>query len=74
MTKPITVRELYNMCNEILMQHWDKHIMISKDEEWNWRHWLYFWFTVDSNEVKDLDEFDEILDAGIDYKNTVLLW
>jgi hypothetical protein len=73
MTKPITVSELHKMCEDILLQYWDKHIMISADDEWNDYHWLYFWFTVLLNDIKDLDEYDSIWRAGLKPYEAVIL-
>lgn len=66
----MTVKELYMDCKTLIANGMgDKRIYISRDDEGNGFHTLYYSFTTDSEEVKDtlswLGEFvgdDEVKD------------
>ena len=62
MNKPITVKQLKNLCEqEIKKGNGDKVIMISDDDEGNGYHYLWYSFT-DFKEILDYacsSQFDE---------------
>ena len=58
MNKPITIKELKKLCEqEIAKGRGDYSIMISRDDEGNGYHYLWFAFTT-LNELMDASYFD----------------
>jgi len=69
----ITVKMLYEFCNEQIKQgNGDKTVLISKDDEGNEYHPLYYEFLSDTKEIEDLIEID-IVPNGTNPNEVVLL-
>lgn len=74
MTQPITVKMLMSFCKDAIRKGCgDKKIYISSDDEGNSFHPLYFQFTTDPNEVKDVCDLGLVLYAPADANDMVLL-
>ena len=71
----ITVEQLLEFCKkQVEYWNWDKKILISSGDEWNSYHNLYYAFTDDYDEIKDLQNFCDIWDITDDLENYVILW
>lgn len=70
----MTVKELYMDCKTLMANGMgDKRIYISRDDEGNGFHTLYYSFTTDSGEIKEtLDYLGEFVDKR-EADNIVLL-
>lgn len=74
MDKYITVNQLLEFCKkEVKAGNWDKHILITSDDEGNEYHWLFYAFNDDYDEIKQLEEFWMIHDNDLDLENVILL-
>ena len=74
MDKYITVNQLLEFCKkQVEYWNWDKHILITSDDEWNSYHWLFYSFNDDYDEIKELQEFWMIHDNWLDLENIILL-
>lgn len=70
----ITVNELLEFCKkQVEYWNWNKKILISSDDEWNSYHNLYYAFTYDYDEIKDLQDYCDIWDITDDLENYVIL-
>ncbi len=55
MNNTITVNQLYTMClYQMNKWNWDKHIMITTDDEWNGYHNLFYWFVWEKDEIDNV--------------------
>lgn len=73
MNNTITINQLYVMClYQMNKWNWDKHIMITTDDEWNGYHNLFYWFVYDKDEIDNVLEYS-YLDEWIDKDKIVLL-
>lgn len=71
--KPITLSQLHKRCEELLLQHGDKYIFITDDEEWNGIHAA--WYNLDLEVIPQDEEYQENCRRdGCDPKDCVLLW
>lgn len=58
MNKPLTIKQLYNECKaQMLRGNGDKVIMISRDDEGNGYHYLWYSFT-------PISEFEKPFEMG----------
>lgn len=65
MSKPLTVNDLFKLCQEEIKDgNGDHTIMISRDEEGNGYHYLYYEFT----DARDLfnNDIEEAIMLGVD--------
>lgn len=70
MSKPKTVKELYDLCkNEMMHGNGDKVIMISDDEEGNGFHYLWYDFC----SVSDAMAEDFVNENIAEQDNTIIL-
>lgn len=70
----ITVNQLLEFCQkQVKAWNGDKKILISRDDEGNGYHNLYYQFTDDYDEIKETQEFCDIGDIRDDLENYVLL-
>ena len=75
MNKPLTVKELYKDCEKILLQHGDKYVLLTSDDEINDLHYMRDWvITVRPCEIKDLDFNERLKRDKMNYEDFVLLW
>lgn len=75
MSNWLTVNKLLKLClKQVEKWNWEKYIWISDDDEWNGYHQLFFWFTDDADEIRELDDNDIISYDEDDYNNIVVLW
>lgn len=71
----ITIDWLLEFCKkQVELWNWNKKILISNDDEWNWYHNLYYQFTDDYDEIKEIQDFYDIGNITDDLENYVLLW
>lgn len=71
----ITVEWLLELCKkQIEKWNWEKKILISKDNEGNGYHNLYYQFIDDYDEIKQTQDFCDIGDIRDELENYVLLW
>ena len=70
----LTIKQLLELCKEqVKSGNWDKKILISKDDDGNGYHNLYYSFTDDYDEIKEVRDFYWIGDIMDDLENYVLL-
>ena len=70
----LTVLELWTFCNQQIKKgNGAKKILISRDDEGNGYHNLYYQFTDDYDEIKETQEFCDLWDIRDDLENYVLL-
>ena len=70
----LTINQLLELCKEqVKSGNWDKKILISKDDDGNGYHNLYYSFTDDYDEIKEVRDFYWIGDIMDDLENYVLL-
>lgn len=61
----MTVKELYKECECLLgMGLGDKEVMISKDDEGNGFHYLYYSFLTDSDGIKEYTDEQNVVLLG----------
>lgn len=64
-----TVKDLLDACSEQVSKgNGNKKVYISRDDEGNGYHALFFGFTDDPKELKQLDEYCDDLDGKYDDK------
>ena len=70
----LTVKQLLNECTiAVANGHGDKEVWISRDDEGNGYHGLYYTFQTDKDVIKDIDDMG-MLDYGApDVSKLVLL-
>lgn len=75
MNKPLTIRELKNLCNEEIRKgNGDKAIMISDDDEGNGYHYLWYSFIEAKELVSQFMKEEDIVDSRVStIDNTMIL-
>lgn len=69
----LTVKNLYEMCqNQIRKGNGDKIVCLSRDDEGNGYHYLWYDFLDDKKSIKMIEGMD-MLPSGADPNNIVLL-
>lgn len=73
MNNGITVKELMEECKKLCEKGYgDKHILISRDDEGNGFHTLFYSFTTDEKSIKEYADFGYFHDDN-DANEVVLL-
>lgn len=72
MSKPITVKELFTNCRQLIKEwHWDKYVFLIDDDEWNWVHACRY----SINPVVDCEDYQKDCERNLcDPKDCVVLW
>lgn len=69
----MTVKDLMNECKRIVADgHGDKEVWISRDDEGNGYHSLYYTFQTDAKVIKDIEDMG-MLDYGAPNVNKIVL-
>lgn len=70
----LNIEQLFCFCGKQI-QKWNgkKKILITTDDEWNGYHWLFYQFTDNTEEIKELCEGGYFHDRIQDPENFVLL-
>lgn len=72
--KPITVKELKELCEAVIKDwYWDRYVFLSNDDEWNWRHPLWFTFLTDTQDIIDADCYNDVEDNSLGFTEVVFL-
>jgi len=69
----MTVKDLMNECKKAINDgHGDKEVWISRDDEGNGYHGLYYTFQTDEEVIKDIEDMG-LLDYGAPDVNKIVL-
>lgn len=69
----MTVKELLKACKEqVAKGNGDKSIVISNDDEGNGYHYLWYAFTYDVNEIKEIHEYTPVCEDD-EIEDTIIL-